>query len=118
MDADDLTDELLDRFGDLPRSVENLFKVALLRAQAQKLFCESIKEQKGKVTFVFTSVSHEALLLLSPVYASRLSLSFSGKCGVTLILKEKENVLTQCIDLLHHLKEFTLAEEKGKEETK
>ncbi|MBR3689349.1 MAG: hypothetical protein IKL85_09780, partial [Lentisphaeria bacterium] len=35
-DAEDLTDEMLDRFGDLPRSVTNLFSVALLRASAER----------------------------------------------------------------------------------
>ena len=115
-DADDLTDELLDRFGDIPKSVQNLFSVALLRSHAERLLCESIKEQKGKVTFVFSQTPHEALLLLSALYASRLSLSFSGKSGVTLNLKEKESVLTQCADLLCHLEGFIKDLENGKEE--
>ena len=35
-DADDLTDELIDRYGDPPRTVNNLIAVALLRADAAR----------------------------------------------------------------------------------
>ena len=36
-DADDLLDEIIDRYGDPPKGVLNLIDVALLRANARKL---------------------------------------------------------------------------------
>lgn len=105
-DADDLTDELLDCFGDIPRPVRNLFSVALLRALGCSLGCEKIAQRGGKVTFTFASPKDEAFLLLSAVYASRLSLSFAGKPSLTLNLKEKESPLAQCRELLCHLQGF------------
>ncbi len=112
-DALDLTDEMLDRFGDVPRSVRNLFSVALLRALAEEVLCEKITQRQKKVTFTFSSVKEEALVLLSAVYASRLTLSFGGKPGVTLTLNEKESILEQCRALLSHLQGFLQDLEKS-----
>ena len=105
-DADDLKDECLDRFGDIPRSVENLFRVALLRALAEGLLCEKIFQQKGKLIFTFESADNEAILLVGAVYASRLTISFTGKPILRLTLKEKESPLNQARELLEHLAAF------------
>lgn len=43
----DMTDELIDRFGDPPKSVMNLLGVSLLRSRAHEAFITEIK-QKGK----------------------------------------------------------------------
>ena len=45
-DADDLMDELIDRYGDPPRTVNNLISVALLRADAARNGISQI-DQKG-----------------------------------------------------------------------
>ncbi len=105
-DADDLKDECLDRFGDIPRSVENLFRVALLRALAEGLLCEKISQQNGKLIFTFAAADNEELLLVGAVYASRLTISFTGKPSLRLTLKEKESPLHQARELLEHLAAF------------
>lgn len=48
---DDMVDELIDRYGDLPSSVTNLLQVALLKAEAHKAFITQI-EQKGTTVFL------------------------------------------------------------------
>lgn len=116
-DAEDLTDEMLDRFGDLPKSVQNLFSVALLRSKAEKVLCEKITQKGRKIHFEFDGISEEILLLLSAVYASRLSLSFSGKPSVILSLREKDDVLKECAELIAHTAGFAAETTKnGKEE--
>ena len=105
-DALDLTDEMLDRFGDLPRSVTNLFGVALLRAAAEAVGCVKVLQSGSSVTFLFETLSEEAMLLQSAVYASRLTLSFSGKPSMTLALKHKENALEACREFFGHLSGF------------
>lgn len=52
-ELDDLTDELADRFGDIPRSVENLAEISLLRACAGNAGFTSV-EQKGPLISFFT----------------------------------------------------------------
>ena len=105
-DALDLTDEMLDRFGDLPRSVTNLFSVALLRAKAEETGCVKISQSGTKLTFIFETLSEEAMLLQSAVYASRLTLSFSGKPSMVLQLKYKEDALEACNEFFGHLSGF------------
>ena len=105
-DALDLTDEMLDRFGDLPKSVANLFSVALLRAKAESVGCVKISQSGTKLTFIFENLSEEAMLLQSAVYASRLTLSFSGKPSMVLQLKYKENALEACNEFFGHLSGF------------
>ncbi|MBR1757891.1 MAG: transcription-repair coupling factor [Lachnospiraceae bacterium] len=48
----DLQEELVDRFGDLPRAVENLLKIALLKAQAHQAFVTQIT-QKGDTARIY-----------------------------------------------------------------
>ena len=48
----DMQDELMDRFGDIPRSVENLLKIARLRAAAHRAFVTEVfvNRQEGRLT--------------------------------------------------------------------
>ena len=106
-DSSDLLDEMLDRFGEVPRQVDNLFSVALLRARAEEAGCEKIHQNGQKIFFRFVSAEEEALALLSAVYASRLSLSFGAKSEAVLTLAKGEKALEGAKDFLVHLEEFT-----------
>ena len=48
-----MKEELLDRFGTVPKSVDNLLRIALLRAQAHKLYIMEIKGRPGELRFVY-----------------------------------------------------------------
>jgi len=105
-DAADLTDEMLDRFGEVPKSVKNLFDVSLLRALAEQLGCEKIKQRQREIVFQFATVREDVCLLLAAVYASRLTLSLTGRPEIFLTLNEKEMPLLQARTLLEHLQGF------------
>ncbi len=117
-DADDLRDEMLDRFGDIPKSTENLFAVSLLRTQAEALGCEKITQKGDSVFFDFLAVPTDALLCLSAVYASRLTLSLSGKPSFSLKLEQKTPVTKQCEELLLHLSGFLSPQQDIRKEEK
>lgn len=51
-EADELADELTDRYGKLPESVEILLKVTLLRGMAHKVYITDIKGGKGLIKLV------------------------------------------------------------------
>ena len=51
-DMEDMTEELIDRFGDYPKKVETLLQAAGLKALAHKVYVTSV-EQKGE-TYTFT----------------------------------------------------------------
>ncbi|MYL60487.1 transcription-repair coupling factor, partial [Virgibacillus halodenitrificans] len=51
-DTDELKDELIDRFGDYPEEVGNLFTVSSLKMYAKKEKAESISEKKNKLEII------------------------------------------------------------------
>ncbi|MEO2238912.1 transcription-repair coupling factor [Dorea sp. YH-dor226] len=51
-EMEDMTEELIDRFGDIPKKVETLLAVAALKAQAHSVYVTAV-EQKGD-TYTFT----------------------------------------------------------------
>lgn len=52
-ERDEMRDELLDRFGGIPKSVENLLRIALLRVKAHKLYMTEIKGKNERIVFTF-----------------------------------------------------------------
>ncbi len=52
-ERDDMKDELLDRFGAIPKSVENLLRIALIRVRAHSLYMTEIKGKNERITFTF-----------------------------------------------------------------
>ena len=104
-DADDLMDEMLDRYGDVPKSVLALLDVALLRAAAVKV---GITEITQKETTVHFTMEHMDLQRLAAVcgmkkYRARLRLGAGNTPCVMLRLQPKEDVLEQCSELIDAL---------------
>ncbi|MCA0972712.1 transcription-repair coupling factor [Halobacillus litoralis] len=51
-DIQDLRDELIDRFGDYPQEVENLFTASTIRLHAKESRIEAVSEKKKKIEMV------------------------------------------------------------------
>ena len=73
-DADDLLDEIVDRYGEPPKGVLNLIDIALLRAKARKVGIKDIRQKGGDVLFVLTNLNFEAVgaLCADPDYKTRV----------------------------------------------
>ena len=52
-ERDDMRDELLDRFGEVPVSVENLLRIALIRVAAHRLYMTELKGKNERILFTF-----------------------------------------------------------------
>ena len=80
-DADDLLDEIIDRYGDPPKGVLNLIEVALLRANARKAAIKDIRQKAGEVLFTLEDLNFEAFssLCAESDYKNRLQLVASAK---------------------------------------
>ena len=80
-DADDLLDEIIDRYGDPPKGVLNLIEIALLRAQAQIVGIQDIRQKAGDVLFTLTDLHFDAIsqLCADPDYKNRLTLVATAK---------------------------------------
>ena len=63
-DADDLLDEIIDRYGEPPKGVLNLVEVALLRANARKAGICDIRQKASEIQFTLTNLNFEAVSAL------------------------------------------------------
>lgn len=52
-ERDEMKDELLDRFGNIPKAVDNLLRIALIRMAAHGLDMTEIKGKNERITFNF-----------------------------------------------------------------
>ena len=60
-DADELLDEIVDRYGDPPKGVMNLLAIALLRAKAAALGISDISQKGRTLRFTYAQFSLEAV---------------------------------------------------------
>ncbi len=101
-DADDLLDELLDRYGDAPQSVLALLDIALLRAEAAKLGVTEIVQKENTVRFILGVPDLARITALCSMKKYRQSLRFSAGSTpcFTLRLQPGEGVLEQVSALI------------------
>ena len=101
-DADDLLDEIVDRYGEPPKGVLNLIDIALLRANARSAGIKDIRQKAGDVLFTLTNLNFEAVgaLCADPEYKQRVTFLANAK-EPTLRLK-----LSSGVDSLKQSKVF------------
>ena len=94
-DADDLVDELVDRYGDPPRPVNSLISVALLRAAAASCGFSEIAQRGERLLFTLREVdfARVAALCGAPAYRGRLLFSAGEKPYLSLKVQKREDVL-------------------------
>ncbi len=92
-DRDDIADELLDRYGDLPVQAENLLYVALIRAEGAACDIRQIRQDDSTVAIYPGKFRYEVWADLSRMLGGRLKMVLSGEPHMVLRLKEKENAL-------------------------
>ena len=94
-DADDMTDELIDRFGDPPRPVNNLISVALLRGRAAACGITDISQKGSSILFTLSACDLEIISALAGSLEGRLLFSPGDKPLLTLRLRKGEDPLRQ-----------------------
>ena len=92
-DRDDIADELLDRYGDLPVQAENLLYVSLIRAEGAACDIRQIRQDGSTVAIYPNKFRYEVWADLSRMLGGRLKMVLSGEPHMVLRLKEKENAL-------------------------
>ena len=78
-DVLDVTDELIDRFGDVPEDVVDLMEVALLKSKASKHGIIQISEQSGSILMYMTKIDQELILKLVSNLPKRVMLNAGAK---------------------------------------
>ena len=96
-EADDLTDELIDRFGDPPPGVNALIHVALLRGEAGKAGISDIAQKQGYLRFTVENFDMEKVseLYARPEYKGRFKVEAGSKPCLSLRIKDKNRVIDE-----------------------
>lgn len=118
-ERDDMKDELLDRFGEIPKSVDNLLRIALIRVAAHKLYLTEVRGKNEKLVFIFrpdAAVNPQKIPEILRMYGKALNFtaygipSFTYKYKQTgLVEKDAELLMNRTEELLETMR--TLVEE-------
>lgn len=115
---EDMQTELMDRFGEIPKSVDNLFRIALIRALAHKVYITEVKGRKDGITFIMNvraNIRVDQIPELMSRYGDNLKFttkgepSFKHKLYTTgMVQKDEENMLTVTEKVLRDMEELFL----------
>ncbi len=92
-DVLDVTDELLDRYGDLPKAVGTLIDVSLLKNKAARAGITEISEQMGMLKLFLSGLTDEVTLLLTSPLQRRVVFNAGAKPFVAIKLNKNEDIL-------------------------
>lgn len=104
-DEEEVWDELVDRFGDVPKETVRLMKIARMRKLALDLGVDRIHPQNGKVVIEFgaeNKLSPKGIVEASEAYGMRAFIHAGAKPVITLGVEAK-NLYKDPVDLLEIL---------------
>ena len=103
-DRSDLIDELIDRYGEPPKSVVGLIEVSLLRNKAARLGITEISQKNGAMYFYTQFISSEQIAGLSAAYKGRITFNGAGKSYVSVKISPKTrpfDMMRDTVEILH-----------------
>lgn len=105
-DSEDLLDEMMDRYGEPPKSVLALLDVALLRTAAMTAGVSDISQKGEKLVLKLAVFRPEGLAAVCglPKYRRVLTLSAGEDPALTLRLSPGQNVLDTAMALVEDLR--------------
>lgn len=86
----DLIDELIDRYGEPPKSVVGLIEVSLLRNKAAHLGITEISQKNAQMYFYTEYLTIDQIQALSASYKGRITFNGSGKSYVSVKIDPKK----------------------------
>ncbi|MBQ7360237.1 MAG: transcription-repair coupling factor [Lachnospiraceae bacterium] len=111
-ERDDMKDELLDRFGAVPESVENLLRIALIRVAAHSLYLTEVKGKNERIQFCFrpdAQIDPAGIPKLNEKYKDKMSFAAYGTPTLTIRYR-KTGLVEKDAKLLLDLTEDVLRE--------
>ena len=112
-DYDDMLEELLDRFGELPKTVQNLLTVALLKGMAHRVYLTEIKQMDKKLKLTMYEQARVDPLKIPELldrYKGRLLFKAEGKNPYFIYDTTGRNAREQ-VNVTERLKELLTAME-------
>ena len=93
-DIQNIIDEVIDRFGNMPEQLENLIDIARIKYLSKKQHIEKIVSRRGAVLFTFNPNNVQDVIDIPEivkVYGNRIKFSSGIKPMVTLGIKENSD---------------------------
>ncbi|MCQ2429191.1 MAG: transcription-repair coupling factor, partial [Clostridia bacterium] len=109
-DVEDMTDELGDRYGDLPAPALNLLGIALIRAQGMVCGIGSIRQDGNTVTFRQEKFDLDIWSDLADLYRGRLRVVMGAEMTVRLQLRQGDDAIKLIQELFEKYIGFKRAE--------
>ncbi len=117
-EADEMRGELLDRFGVVPRSVENLLRISLIRVQAHEIYVTEIKGKNERILIYMkpdANIDPGKIPQLLAAFPKKLNFVAKGNPyfvykykKLDLVEKDAEQLLSLTETLLEKMKEILL----------
>ena len=114
-DLEDMTDELLDRYGNLPRPAANLLNIALIRSLAARCGITQIRQDGSDIAICSDAIDVDAWLALSGQFAGNLRMMMSATPYVRFRPAKGTGALAELLKLFLEL--FRLSGEKKVDKT-
>ena len=107
-DLEDMTDELLDRYGELPRAASNLLRIALIRSLAQECGITQIRQDGGDVHICSPKLDVDIWMELSARFPGKLRMMLSANPYIRYRIEKSNTALENLIELFRACKELSL----------
>ena len=107
-DKTDLIDELIDRYGEPPKSVVGLIDVSLLRNKAAHLGITEISQKNGAMYFYTEYLVPEQISALQQAYKGRITFNGVGKSYVSVKISPKIrpfDMMRETVDIFYQNRE-------------
>ncbi len=121
-EKEDMLQELEDRFGSVPVSVDNLLRINLLRVRAHRMFMTDVRSIKDRIQFVVRPDAHidpEKIPAFVKSFQGYMSFApmgnptFTYRCNLSgMVEKDAQIILTACEDVLERMEKEIYSEKK------
>ena len=98
-----VTDEIIDRYGKMPEQVENLIKIARLKNMARETSIQKIQQRQMGIVFTLSKISDNQIEAILENYRDKVRFSAIGKPYITL--RVTGDVVEEITNFINILKE-------------
>lgn len=104
-DIQNITDEIIDRFGQMPYEVENLLDIARIKILSREKFILKVAQRKENVIFYFDNemFNFDIVDKLMKMYRNRIKFSPSKDPYITFKISDLKNILEETKEFLSRL---------------
>ena len=98
-----VTDEIIDRYGKMPEQVENLIKIARLKNMARETSIQKIQQRQMGIVFTLSKISDNQIEAILENYRDKVRFSAIGKPYITL--RVTGDIVEEITNFINILKE-------------